>query len=220
MTPSPLWFIDRSAGEVTLLLMTAVMILGVVRSSVPGAVPYLVEGLHVNLAMLTVTFGGLHVLTAILDPYAGLGPPDALVPFISLYRGTWLGLGVIAAYLYGATLVSSWPARRLRRPVWIWLHRSMYAAWVLALLHSLGTGSDARNQVFLMLNVAAVVAALVVFVAFRVGEGWRRRPVVWTALGAAAVAVVIGVGAWALTGPLEPGWAKSSGTPPSLLHSP
>ena len=99
-TPSPLWFLDRSAGEVTLLLMSATLIVGIVRAAMPSASPFLVEGIHVNLALLTVAFAGLHVVAAILDPYAGLGPMDALVPFVSAYRGTWLGLGVVSAYLY------------------------------------------------------------------------------------------------------------------------
>ena len=220
MIPSPLWFLDRSAGEVTLLLLSAVVILGIVRSSTPAATPYLVEGLHTNLALMTIVFGGLHVLAAILDPYAGLGPPDALVPFISSYRTTWLGLGVVSAYLVAAGVFTSWPARRLPRVVWLWLHRSLYLAWTVALVHSLGTGSDARNELFLFLNVIAVVGVAVAFLCIRVAEGWRRLPRLWAALALAAVIVIVGVGVWAVEGPLQPGWAKTSGTPPSLLHSP
>ena len=219
-SPSPLWFLDRSAGEVTLLLMSAVLIVGIVRAAVPGASPFLVEGIHVNLALLTVVFAGLHVVAAILDPYAGLGPLDAIVPFVSAYRSTWLGLGVVSGYLYAAVALSSWPARRLRRSLWVWVHRTMYVAWVFALLHSLGTGSDARNQLFLLLNVAAVVAVLVAFLAFRVADGWRRLPPLWAALAVIAVGTVVGVGVWAAAGPLEPGWARSSGTPPGLLRPP
>ena len=219
-TPSPLWFVDRSAGEVTLLLLTAVVVLGIVRSSTPRAAPQLVEGLHVNVALMAAIFAGLHVVAAILDPYAGLGPPDALVPFISAYRTTWLGLGVVSAYLYAATVVTSWPARRFSRRVWLWVHRVMYLGWVLALIHSFGTGTDARNEVFLILNVVAVVFVLVAFLGLRVAEGWRTLPALWAGLGVLAVIVVAGVAIWALSGPLQPGWARSSGTPPGLLHSP
>jgi len=219
-TPSPLWFLDRSAGEVTLLLMSAVLIVGIVRAAIPSASPFLVEGIHVNLALLTIAFAGLHVLAAILDPFAGLGPLDALVPFVSAYRGTWLGLGVVSGYLYAVVLLSSWPARRFSRALWVWVHRTMYTAWVVALLHSLATGSDARNELFLLLNVAAVAAVLVAFLAFRVAEGWRRLPPLWAALAVIAVITVVGVGVWAAAGPLQPGWARSSGTPPGLLQSP
>jgi methionine sulfoxide reductase heme-binding subunit len=217
--PSPFWYLDRSAGEVTLLLMSAVMILGIVRSAVPTAFPFLIEGAHINLALLTVAFAGLHIVSAVLDPFASLGPVDALVPFVSVYRGTWLGLGVISGYVYAVTVVISWPARRFPRATWVWLHRSMYLAWVLALLHSLGTGSDARNELFLLLNVAAVAGVLVAFLAFRVAEGWGALPPVWAALAVVAVLVTLGIAVWAVDGPLQPGWARSSGTPPDLLRS-
>ena len=218
-SPSPLWFLDRSAGEVTLLLMSAVMILGIVRSAVPTGFPFLVEGAHINLALLTVAFAGLHVVAAVLDPFARMGPIDALVPFVSAYRGTWLGLGVVSGYVYAVSVAISWPARRFPRAAWVWLHRGMYVAWVLALLHSLGTGSDARNQLFLLLNVAAVAGVLVAFLAFRVAEGWSALPPVWAALAVVAVLLTVGIGVWAVEGPLQPGWARSSGTPPDLLRS-
>lgn len=218
--PSPLWFIDRSAGEVTLLLMSAVVILGILRAAVPTAYPLLIEGTHINLALLTIVFAGLHIVVAILDPFAGLGPVDALVPFASAYRGTWLGLGVISGYLYAAAAVTSWPKRRLPRGTWVWLHRTMYAGWVLAIVHSLGTGSDAQNRVFLLLDVAAVAGVLVAFFAYRVAGGSPAHQWLWAAVALIALVTTIGVTVWAVEGPLQPGWARSSGTPTNLLRSP
>jgi predicted ferric reductase len=219
MTPSPLWFLDRSAGEVTLLLMTAAVMLGIVRAALPRSHPLLVEGLHTNLALLAVVFAGLHVAAAILDPFAGLRPFDALVPFISGYRATWLGLGVISGYLYAVAILTSWPLRRLPRATWVWLHRTMYIGWLLALVHSLATGSDARNELFLLLDVLAVAGVLVAFIAYRVAEAWPTLPPLWATLALIALIATFGLGLWAANGPLQPGWARSSGTPPDLLHS-
>ncbi len=203
-----------------MLLLSAVAILGIVRAAVPTRSPFIVEGMHANLALLTVAFGGLHIVSSILDPYAGLGPVDALVPFVSAYRGTWLGLGVISGYLCAAGIVFSWPVRRFPRRTWLWLHRTLYAAWALALVHSLGTGSDTTNRLFVFLNVIAVAAVLVVFIAFRVSEGWMARPRLWAVIAAGAVVVVLGIAVWAVNGPMQAGWARASGTPPDLLHSP
>jgi sulfoxide reductase heme-binding subunit YedZ len=215
-----LWFIDRSAGEVTLLLLTVVLILGIVRAALPAAYPFLVEGAHINVALMAALFGGLHVLAAVLDPFARLGPVDVFVPFASAYRGTWLGLGVISAYLYATAILTSWPLRRLPRASWVWLHRALYGGWALALVHSLGTGSDARNELFLLLNVAAVVGALVAFLVVRVAGGWASYPRLWGALALIGVLVTLVIGVWAANGPLQPGWARSSGTPTNLLRTP
>jgi sulfoxide reductase heme-binding subunit YedZ len=219
-TPNPLWFVDRSSGEVTFLLLTVVVVFGIVRAALPASSPFLVEGAHINLALLTIAFAGLHVLAALLDPFARLGPIDALVPFVSAYRGTWLGLGVISGYLYAVAVLSSWPARRLGRPVWLWLHRANYAAWVLAVVHSLGTGSDVRNNVFMLLNVAAVAVVLAIFLGIRVAEGWSRLPPLWAGVAMAAVVTVVVLAIWAANGPLQAGWAQSAGTPPDLLRTP
>lgn len=218
--PNPLWFLDRSAGEVTLLLLTAVVIFGIVRAALPTTSPFLAEGAHINLALLTIAFAGLHVLAALLDPFAHLGPIDTLVPFVSAYRGTWLGLGVISGYLYAVAVLSSWPARRLGRPVWLWLHRTNYAVWVLAMVHSFGTGSDVRNNVFLLLSVAAVAVVLAVFLGIRVAEGWHRLPPLWAGAALVAIVTVLALAVWAANGPLQAGWARSAGTPPDLLRSP
>jgi uncharacterized membrane protein YoaK (UPF0700 family) len=85
----------------------------------------------------------------------------------------------------------------------------------------LGTGSDVKNQVFLLLNVAAVVCVLAVFLAVRVAEGWRQYPPVWSAAGLVVILLVLALTAWAVNGPLQSGWARSSGgTPPDLLRTP
>jgi methionine sulfoxide reductase heme-binding subunit len=219
VSPNPLWFLDRGAGEVTLLLMSAVMIAGIIRSASPTLTPILTEGLHVNLALLTIFFAGLHIVSALLDPFAALGPVDAFVPFASAYRGAWLGLGVVSGYMFAASVLTSWPTRRLRRAWWVWLHRTMYAAWVIALLHSLGTGSDARNELFQLLNLFAVAGVALAFLGWRVADGMAKSPKLWMPLAVLALATVLAVGVWAADGPLRPGWASSSGTPQNMLHS-
>jgi sulfoxide reductase heme-binding subunit YedZ len=110
--------------------------------------------------------------------------------------------------------------RRLGRPVWLWLHRANYAAWVLAVVHSLGTGSDVRNNVFMLLNVAAVAVVLAIFLGIRVAEGWSRLPPLWAGVAMAAVVTVVVLAIWAANGPLQAGWAQSAGTPPDLLRTP
>ena len=199
--------------------MSAVVILGILRSTMPTAWPFVIEGVHRRLALLAVAFGGLHIVAALIDPYANLGPLDALVPFISAYRATWLGLGVVSAYLYLAVLISSWPVRRLGRGWWRLLHRTTYLAWAVAMIHTLGTGTDARNSVFLVLNIAAVAGVLVAFLGYRVYD--ETQPISpWRALAGIAGLVAVGaIAFWALHGPLEPGWARVSGTPPGLLQT-
>ncbi len=216
--PSPLWYVDRSAGEVSLLLLSAVVVVGVLRAAMPAARPLLVEGLHIRLTAVTCVFGVVHAAAAVIDPFAHLGPLDALVPFASAYRPLWLGLGVASGYLFAAAVLSSWPVRRLPRRVWSAVHRLMYLGWLCALVHALGTGSDSANRLFDLLDLTAVCGVLAAFLAYRVAEGINRKPALWGSLAAVAVLATLSILLWAEQGPMQPGWAKVSGTPAGFLH--
>ena len=148
---SPLWYATRSAGTVSLVLLTASLVLGMATSArleLGSGVRFLLQGLHRNLSLLVLVFLLLHIATALLDPFAGLGLSDALLPFTSAYRPLWLGLGVVAAELFGALVVTS--LLRSHIGVWWWrlVHWASYACWPAALLHAIGTGSDSSSRWF------------------------------------------------------------------------
>ncbi len=171
------WFAARGAGIVSLLLVTAVVylgILGALRWQTRAWPRFATTGFHRNLALLSVAFLGLHVGTAVLDPFTALGPLTALVPFSSSYRTPWLGLGVVAVDLGAAVLVTSLLRNRMSRRTWRAVHWLAYAAWPLALLHGIGTGTDAAAPWMIVVDAAclAVVGAAVVV---RVTAG-RIRP--------------------------------------------
>src|SRR4029077_14887901 len=100
-TPSPLWFATRGAGTATLLLLTAVVALGILTAGSAGRSrgwPRFVSAeMHRNLRLFAVVFLPAHVVTAVANPYPKLGWQDPAIPFVSTYRPSWLGLGVVAA---------------------------------------------------------------------------------------------------------------------------
>ena len=170
MNDQILWFATRGAGIVSLVLLTVVGSLGIVAavgrqsSSWPR---FLTVGLHRNLALLSVAFLGIHIVTAVLDPFADLGWVAAAVPFASSYRPLWVGLGVISVDLALAVVVTSLVRVRLGQRTWRAVHWLAYAAWPLAILHGIGSGSDASASWMLVINAACITTALVA-VAIRV----------------------------------------------------
>jgi len=158
-----LWYTTRGAGAVTLVLLTAVVVLGVLsvlRFEAPGWPRFLTAGLHRNLALATVAFLALHVVTAVVDPYTNLGWAAAIVPFSSWYRTLWLGLGTIAAELVGAVVLTSLLRRRLGHRGWRAVHWLTYLSWPVAVVHGLGTGTDSGSDWLLGLDVVCVAAVL------------------------------------------------------------
>jgi methionine sulfoxide reductase heme-binding subunit len=177
MTDQILWFATRGAGIVSLLLFTAVVCLGVltvVRWQSPSWPRFLSVGLHRNLALLSVVFLVLHIVTAVVDPYTSLGLVAAAIPFASSYRPLWVGLGVIALDLLLALVVSSLLRARLGQRAWRAIHWLAYAAWPLALAHGFGAGSDGSVPWMVAIQ-AACAGAVAVAVAWRVAAGRSNR---------------------------------------------
>lgn len=220
--PSPLWYLSRGTGAITLVLLSMSVILGITGTLRwrPGArTPrFVVDGLHRNVSLLVVVLLCAHVLTAILDPFAHLRVVDAFVPLASRYRPLWLGLGALALDLLVALIVTSVLRARLGLRTWRAVHWAAYLCWPVAVLHGLGTGTDVRSTWLLVLT-AACAAGVVAAAAIRLARE-RAVGVGLRAAGLALVgATVAGIVAFAAQGPLKPGWARRAGTPVAVLGS-
>jgi methionine sulfoxide reductase heme-binding subunit len=207
---------------VTLLLLTAVVVLGIATTTRrEGQIwpRFLSARLHRNLSLLALVFLELHIATAVLDPFARLGLRDAVIPFVSTYRPLWLGLGVVAAELVMALAITSALRSRISYRVWRALHWIAYACWPLALLHGVGTGSDVRASWFTVLDVVCVGAVFTALVGWRLVHGWPRAAAFRLSAALGAGLAVVALALWMANGPLAPGWARAAGTPADLLRS-
>jgi sulfoxide reductase heme-binding subunit YedZ len=219
-TTNPLWYTTRASGIVSLVLFTAVVVLGILVSvqwTNERWSSYLLQAMHRYISLLALVFLALHIVTAVIDPFAHLAVTDALVPFTSSYRPFWLGLGVVAVDIFIAVVVTSLLRARIGFMLWRVLHWLAYASWPIALVHGMGTGTDTRT--FWGLGVDAIcVSSVLVAVCIRVINRSHRS------LPGAVFAPVVGIamvwlGVWAVSGPLQTGWARVAGTPASLLAS-
>ncbi len=159
-----LWYATRAAGLVTLLLLTASVLLGVMtagRFTSERWPRFLTTGLHRNISLLVLVFLVLHVGTTVLDSYVSIPVAAAFVPFISSYKTFWLGLGAIALDLLLAIVATSLARNRLGHRFWRRVHWLAYACWPIGLAHGLGIGTDRDTTwVFaLTTGCAAAVAA-------------------------------------------------------------
>jgi sulfoxide reductase heme-binding subunit YedZ len=160
------WYLMRASGFVTLVLLTAVLVLGIAtfRRWRPAQLPrFVTTSLHRSISLLAVVFLGLHVVTAIVDPYAVVGLTAAVVPFVAGRNPFWVGLGAISLDLVVALIASSLMRARVGARTWRAIHWFAYLCWPLALAHSFGTGTDASTVWMLATGlgcVAAVLAAL------------------------------------------------------------
>lgn len=220
--PSPLWYVNRATGAMTMVLLTGSVVLGIgttVRWKSAFWPRFINVGLHRNVSLMFVCFLVVHIVAAILDPFAKLGLSDALIPFTSSYRPFWLGLGVVAAEVAAAVLLTTAVRAFIGYRTWRVIHWFSYASWPIALLHGLGTGSDVQAPWFQWLDGACVLAVWAALISWRLSFDPPRR--IWLRLVAAGLSsiAVVALVVWTVSGPLQPGWARIAGTPPSLLKS-
>jgi sulfoxide reductase heme-binding subunit YedZ len=165
-SPSVYWFITRGSGLVAVILLTLSVALGVanVKRLQTARVPrFVINAVHRNASLLALVFLAIHIVTILLDTYVHIRLIDVVVPFGAGYRPLWVGLGAVALDLMLALVVTSLLRRHIGYRAWRATHWLAYACWPVALLHGLGSGSDAGTpwmRVVTGVCVAIVAASL------------------------------------------------------------
>jgi sulfoxide reductase heme-binding subunit YedZ len=131
----------------------------------PGAMAKLKQA-HEATALTALIFIAAHGLALLGDSYLRPGLAGIAIPFVMSHAQFWTGLGVIggwAAALLGLTFyVRRWIGPKL----WRQMHRWTLAVYALAVVHTLGAGTDAHSF-WLLVIVIATVAPLAVMAAIR-----------------------------------------------------
>jgi sulfoxide reductase heme-binding subunit YedZ len=167
-----LWYFARGTGVVSLVLLTVVMVLGVgARAGRPvfGLPSFAASLVHRNASLMATILIAVHVTALLFDPYAQLRLVDVIMPFGAAYRPMWVGLGTTAGDVMIALIATGLLRRRIGVRAWRAVHWLAYAAWPVAWLHGIGSGTDRGSAWYL---VTAVVCALTVGAALV----WRLRP--------------------------------------------
>lgn len=158
-----LWYTTRATGLITLLLLTASVLLGLLTAGRFASLSwprFLTQGLHRNVSLLVLVFLALHVGTTVVDTYTNISLAAAFVPFASSYKAAWLSLGAVALDLMLALVVTSLLRDRLGYRSWRRVHWLAYACWPVAVAHGVGIGTDRRTTWVVALDLACVAAVL------------------------------------------------------------
>jgi sulfoxide reductase heme-binding subunit YedZ len=160
VAPHLFWITSRAAGGAALLLASASVALGLMMSSQrKGANKRDLRALHEALSLTTLAMVALHGLALLGDAFLNPGLAGIAVPFVGAYRPLWTGLGIIAGYGLAALGLSYYLRDRIGAVRWRRIHRLTAVFWLLAIVHTIGAGSDASQVWFLIVNGALVVPA-------------------------------------------------------------
>ncbi len=217
------WDVARVGGIVAYVLLTASVAIGVALSlgwRSPRWTRFVTNELHRFVSLVALVFVGIHTVAVAVDPFIGFTPAEVLVPMLSHYRPIWVALGIVGSYLLVAIYLSEWIRPHVGYRWWRRFHFLSFVAFLLALVHGIATGSDARAPWAILMYAGSVVlvGALLVARLFP-ADASRRHPVVAAVCGSALVYGIM----WASAGPLQPGWnviandGRGSGATPQTL---
>jgi sulfoxide reductase heme-binding subunit YedZ len=174
--PHLFWITSRAAGGAALLLASASVALGLMMSSKrKSANKRDLRALHEALSLTTLAMVALHGLALLGDSFLNPGLSGIAVPFASAYRPVWTGLGIIAGYGLGALGLSYYLRDRIGAARWRRIHRLTAVFWLLAIVHTIGAGSDASQVWFLALSGALVIPAALLLTLRWAGRAEKPR---------------------------------------------
>lgn len=160
------WLLSRTAGIVALLAISASVSLGLWASLRARRRPGLAaatRSLHEHLALVGLVAVAVHGVALLGDPWLRPGVDGVVVPLAIEYRPFWVACGIVGGYLAAILGLSFYVRKRLGQRRWRRAHRFATIAYILALVHTVGAGTDAGTpwlQTLLVLTVAPNLALL------------------------------------------------------------
>jgi len=160
-----IWLAARAAGFIAYVVLTAVVALGLILSHPVNQASWRLSKRifpwHENLLVFALAFTLVHVVSIVLDPYAGVDLDGALIPGLSEYRNVPVALGTLSMYALLLTGISARYTKLLPPGMWLRLHRLSLVVWALAWVHGIlaGTDSESLGSIYVVTGLAMVGAA-------------------------------------------------------------
>lgn len=172
------WLASRSLGVAAIVMLGVSVSLGLAMAGRlmrrPGMAGRLRRG-HEAMTLVTLALIAGHGGLLLFDSYLRPGLAGITLPFAMSYRPVFTGIGIIAGWLAAILGLSFYARRRIGARTWRIMHRFTIVAYVLALGHVVGAGTDGRSPWMLAL-LTALTAPVVFAFTYRVLPPPARRP--------------------------------------------
>jgi len=156
-----IWLAARATGITTYLLLTGLVTFGLILSHPTNQSTWKLSKRifpwHENLFVFVVAFVVAHVVSIVLDPFAGVGVAGSFVPGLSGYRTAPVALGTLSLYAALISGVTGRWTKLLPEGLWLRLHRFALVAWILSWMHGLLSGTDSAALVPLYVATGGLV---------------------------------------------------------------
>jgi methionine sulfoxide reductase heme-binding subunit len=140
------WLASRASGIVALVLIALSVAIGLAMAAKafrkPG-LPRVLIAVHEHAALAALVAIAVHGITLLGDHWLDPGILGITVPFVIDHEPVFTGLGIIGGYLAAILGLTFYLRRRIGARRWRNLHRLTPVVYVLGVIHTIGSGSDA-----------------------------------------------------------------------------
>jgi sulfoxide reductase heme-binding subunit YedZ len=168
------WLASRASGIVAILLLTFTVVVGLMMggklvqklTGKQGKGALAIKSLlqtHEQASIAALIAVAAHGLTLLGDGFLHPTLAQLAIPFNMDYRPFYVGLGVIGGYIAVALGLSFYFRSRIGVARWKKMHRWTIAAYGLAVVHALGSGTDAGSAWFDIPLLASAGLVVVMF---------------------------------------------------------
>jgi sulfoxide reductase heme-binding subunit YedZ len=158
------WFASRAFGIVTIVMLGISVALGLTMSGRlmrrPGMNAKL-RRFHEASTIVTLGLIVAHAGLLLFDSYLRPGLAGITLPFVMAYRPLFTGLGIIGGWLAAILGLSFYARKRIGTKTWRKLHRFTIVAYLLALVHVVGAGTNGTST--WMIGLLTALTAPIVF---------------------------------------------------------
>jgi methionine sulfoxide reductase heme-binding subunit len=158
------WFASRAFGIAAIEMLGVSVAIGLTMSGRlirrPGIGAKL-RRFHEASTLVTLGLIVAHGGLLLFDTYLRPGLAGITLPFALSYRPVFTGLGIIGGWLAAILGLSFYARRRIGARTWRKLHRLTIVAYLLALAHVVGAGTDGTSP--WMLGLLSTLTAPIVF---------------------------------------------------------
>jgi sulfoxide reductase heme-binding subunit YedZ len=157
------WLSSRAFGVVAMVLVSLSVGAGLALAGKLGRRPGLparLKRLHEALALAGLIAIAAHGLLLLGDSYLRPGLAGIALPFALASQPVWTGIGIVAGWLAAIIGLSFYVRRWIGVSVWRWLHRWTLAVYLMAIVHTFGSGTDATSPWLLALLCVTALPAV------------------------------------------------------------
>jgi methionine sulfoxide reductase heme-binding subunit len=161
------WYLIRSAGIVSYLLISLSMIVGLymqVRKQqglVPGG---MLTFVHINIGNWGFYLGLFHGILNAFDQYEPFKWQELVIPFVSHYKNSSMGLGILAMYFLIITIFTSEFRSMIGISLWRKLHIFTPLVYFSATIHGVLIGTDTKTMLGYYMYLISVFFVLFLLV--------------------------------------------------------